>query len=76
MITGDAEDTAVAIASDIGFFNPSQHRTLSGTEIEHMTVAELEVRLDRDLLQFELLHYIADDSSFHFTVYCILIRVL
>lgn len=44
MITGDAEDTAVAIASEIGFFDPSHHRTLSGAEIEHMTLAELEVR--------------------------------
>lgn len=46
MITGDAEDTAVAVASNIGFFNPSQHRTLSGAEIEHMTVPELEVSVD------------------------------
>lgn len=44
MITGDAEDTAVAVASAIGFFDPSLHRTLSGAEIEHMTVRELEVR--------------------------------
>lgn len=43
MITGDAEDTAVAVASAIGFFDPAQHRTLSGAEIEHMTAAELEV---------------------------------
>lgn len=45
MITGDAEDTAVAIASAIGFFDPAEHRTLSGAEIEHMTAAELEVIL-------------------------------
>lgn len=43
MITGDAEDTAVAVASAIGFFDPVQHRTLSGAEIEHMAAAELEV---------------------------------
>lgn len=43
MITGDAEDTAVAVASDIGFFDPSQHRTLSGAGIEHMSPSELEV---------------------------------
>ncbi|CAM9192901.1 unnamed protein product [Hapterophycus canaliculatus] len=43
MITGDAEDTAVAVASAIGFYDPSQHRTLSGAEIEHMSSAELEV---------------------------------
>ncbi|CAM9663245.1 unnamed protein product [Scytosiphon promiscuus] len=43
MITGDAEDTAVAVAAAIGFFDPSHHRTLSGAEIEHMSPAELEV---------------------------------
>lgn len=43
MITGDAEDTAVAVASAIGFFDPSQHRTLSGAGIEHMSPSELEV---------------------------------
>lgn len=43
MITGDAEDTAVAIASDVGFFDPSHHRTLSGAEIEQMSASELEV---------------------------------
>lgn len=42
MITGDAEDTAVAVASAIGFFDPLQHRTLSGAEVERMTAAELE----------------------------------
>ncbi|CAM9720643.1 unnamed protein product [Pylaiella littoralis] len=42
MITGDAEDTAVAVASAIGFFDPSQHRTLSGAGIEHMSPSELE----------------------------------
>ena len=43
MITGDAEDTAVAVASAVGFFDPSQHRTLSGAEIESMSPSELEV---------------------------------
>lgn len=45
MITGDAEDTAVAVASAVGFFDPSHHRTLSGAEIESMSTSELEVRL-------------------------------
>lgn len=45
MITGDAEDTAVAVASAVGFFDPSHHRTLSGAEIERMSPSELEVRL-------------------------------
>lgn len=48
MITGDAEDTAVAVASAIGFFDPSQHRTLSGAEVEHMSISELEVSLALD----------------------------
>ncbi|CBJ31177.1 testis secretory pathway calcium transporting ATPase [Ectocarpus siliculosus] len=43
MITGDAEDTAVAVASAVGFFDPSHHRTLSGAEIESMSTSELEV---------------------------------
>eukprot|EP00752_Nemacystus_decipiens_P005424 g4916.t2 len=43
MITGDAEDTAVAVASAVGFFDPSHHRTLSGAEIEQMSPSELEV---------------------------------
>lgn len=43
MITGDAEDTAVAVASAVGFYDPSHHRTLSGAEIEHMSTSELEV---------------------------------
>lgn len=45
MITGDAEDTAVAVASAVGFFDPSHHRTLSGAEIEQMSPSELEVGL-------------------------------
>lgn len=45
MITGDAEDTAVAVASAIGFFDPTHHRTLSGAEIERMSPSELEVSL-------------------------------
>ena len=44
MITGDAEDTAVAVASAVGFFDPTHHRTLSGAEIEQMAQSELEVR--------------------------------
>ena len=44
MITGDAEDTAVAVASAVGFFDPTHHRTLSGAEIEQMSPSELEVR--------------------------------
>lgn len=47
MITGDAEETAVAVASAVGLFDPSQHRTLSGAEIEHMAVSELEVMFDQ-----------------------------
>eukprot|EP00903_Cladosiphon_okamuranus_P015918 g14703.t1 len=42
MITGDAEDTAVAVASAVGFFDPTHHRTLSGAEIERMTPSELK----------------------------------
>ncbi|KAG5184494.1 testis secretory pathway calcium transporting ATPase [Tribonema minus] len=42
MITGDAEETAVAIASAVGFFDPSLHRTLSGPEMERMSAVELE----------------------------------
>lgn len=42
MITGDAEETAVAIASEAGFYDPASHRALSGTEMEHMSQSDLE----------------------------------
>lgn len=42
--TGDAEETAVAIATSVGFYDKSLcHRTLSGPEMERMSSAELEV---------------------------------
>ena len=44
MITGDAEDTAIAVASAVGFYDPLHHRTLSGSEIEAMSAIRLEVR--------------------------------
>lgn len=43
MITGDAEDTAIAVASAVGFYDPLHHRTLSGAEIEGMSGRRLEV---------------------------------
>ncbi|CAM9587881.1 unnamed protein product, partial [Laminaria digitata] len=42
MITGDAEDTAIAVASAVGFYDPLHHRTLSGAEIEGMSGRRLE----------------------------------
>jgi hypothetical protein len=43
--TGDAEETAVAIATSVGFYDKSLHRTLSGPEMERMSTAELEVAI-------------------------------
>ena len=43
MITGDAEDTAIAVASAVGFYDPLHHRTLSGAEIEGLSGRRLEV---------------------------------
>ncbi|CAM9329969.1 unnamed protein product, partial [Choristocarpus tenellus] len=45
MITGDAEETAVAVATSLGFFDPSLHHTLSGQEIEAMGTIELEAMI-------------------------------
>ncbi|CAM9848835.1 unnamed protein product [Chrysoparadoxa australica] len=42
MITGDAEETAVAIASQVGFYDPLFHRALSGPEMERLSTVELE----------------------------------
>eukprot|EP00904_Undaria_pinnatifida_P004944 jgi/Undpi1/157/HiC_scaffold_1.g00154.m1 len=42
MITGDAEDTAIAVASAVGFYDPLHHRTLSGAEIEGLSGRRLE----------------------------------
>ncbi|CAM9236671.1 unnamed protein product, partial [Discosporangium mesarthrocarpum] len=42
MITGDAEETALAVASSLGIFNPAVHRALSGQEVERLTSTELE----------------------------------
>ena len=44
MITGDAEDTAIAVASAVGFYDPLHHRTLSGAEVEGMSERLLDVR--------------------------------
>ncbi|CAM9580982.1 unnamed protein product, partial [Phaeothamnion confervicola] len=51
MITGDAEETAVAIASQVGFYDPAVHRTLSGPEIERLSPGELESMI-RDVAVF------------------------
>ncbi len=42
MITGDSQETAMSIATALGFFDPVVHTSLSGTEIEHMSASELE----------------------------------
>ena len=36
MITGDAKDTAVAIASSLGFFEPHKHDAMAGAEVERI----------------------------------------
>ena len=51
MITGDARETAMAIASTLGFYDPRKHTTLSGLELEQLSGAELEDRI-RDTAVF------------------------
>ena len=34
MITGDAKDTAVAIAGSLGFYEPHRHDAMAGAEVE------------------------------------------
>lgn len=37
MITGDAMETATAIAKSIGIYNPERDQTLSGAQLESMS---------------------------------------
>jgi magnesium-transporting ATPase (P-type) len=37
MITGDAKETATAIANSIGIYNPERDQTLSGAQLESMS---------------------------------------
>jgi hypothetical protein len=37
MITGDAKETATAIAKSIGIYNPERDQTLSGAQLESMS---------------------------------------
>uniref|UniRef100_A0A6U0ZXV7 Cation-transporting P-type ATPase N-terminal domain-containing protein n=1 Tax=Rhizochromulina marina TaxID=1034831 RepID=A0A6U0ZXV7_9STRA len=45
MITGDAKDTAIAIATELGFFEADRHLALSGSEVEQASAPELEEQI-------------------------------
>mmetsp|Transcript_37866 Transcript_37866/g.49849 ORF Transcript_37866/g.49849 Transcript_37866/m.49849 type:complete len:913 (-) Transcript_37866:343-3081(-) len=47
MITGDAKETAVAIAESMGFYDPSFHRAMSGAEIERLQGQKFQDHLER-----------------------------
>lgn len=42
MITGDAMETGMAIASDLGFFDPHKHVAMSGAEVRTMRTARVQ----------------------------------
>lgn len=41
MITGDSKETAVAIASNLDFYDSTMHTALSGSEIDSMSSSQL-----------------------------------
>ncbi|CAM9534611.1 unnamed protein product, partial [Heterosigma akashiwo] len=47
MITGDAKETAVAIAHNLGFYDPTYNQAMSGNEVESMPRQTLLDSLDR-----------------------------
>jgi len=47
MITGDAKETAESIAAELGFYDPGVDQTLSGSEMERMSAAQLESIIKR-----------------------------
>ena len=47
MITGDARETAIAVARELGFYTHGVHMALSCNELEHMSEDELAQVIDR-----------------------------
>jgi Ca2+-transporting ATPase len=48
MITGDAKDTAIAIASSLGFYECHQHSAMAGAEVEKIIGCKVPGTVDLD----------------------------